>query len=66
MASSVMTGGIEWVTPINTNQSLTCKFSVHQDKQTNANKPKYRLRTTKGPWQPTTDPSEEGRYLKGH
>lgn len=33
MVSSVMTGGIERVTPINTKWSLTCKFSVHQDKK---------------------------------
>lgn len=32
----------------------------------NANKPKYLLRTTKGLWQPTTDHSEDSRYLKGH
>lgn len=59
-------GGIDWVTPINTNQSLTCKFSVHQDKKKMLTSQSYRLRTTKGLWQPTTDHSKDNRYLKGH
>lgn len=33
MVSLVMTGGIKWVTPINTNRSLKYKFPVHQDKK---------------------------------
>lgn len=66
MVSSVMTGGIERVTPNNTNRSLSHVNSLCIKTKKNANKPKYLLRTTKGLWQPIRDHSEDGRYLKSH
>lgn len=52
-----MAEGFKWLTPINTNQSLTYKYPVHQEKKKKrkkANKPKYLIRTTKGLRQATT------------
>jgi len=66
MITSGMTEGIKWVIPINTNQSLIYKFSVHQDKK-HANKPKYLIKKKKKRTEATHygSFSEDARHSKG-
>lgn len=61
MITSGMTEGLKWVIPINTNQSPTYKFPVHQDKN-HANKSKKFQKKKKKAHRKKKKKTEETHY----